>query len=39
MDFPSKKELFANAHDGDLKKMAAWLGVTSIGYLSPEGYV
>jgi len=37
MDFPSSTELFANQHSHDLKSMAAWLGVTSIGYLSPEG--
>jgi len=39
MDFPSKGELFANTHNGDQKKMADWLGVKSIGYLSPEGLV
>jgi len=39
MDFPSQKELFFNHHKGDLKAMASWLGVTSIGYLSPDGLV
>jgi amidophosphoribosyltransferase len=39
MDFPSKEELFANAHGGNKTAMAKWLGVNSIGYLSPEGLV
>uniref|UniRef100_A0A6T8N1J5 Amidophosphoribosyltransferase n=1 Tax=Hemiselmis andersenii TaxID=464988 RepID=A0A6T8N1J5_HEMAN len=39
MDFPTKEELFANVHAGDKTAMAKWLGVESIGYLSPEGLV
>lgn len=39
MDFPSREELFANQHHHDQSSMASWLGVKSIGYLSPEGLI
>mmetsp|Transcript_39787 Transcript_39787/g.97781 ORF Transcript_39787/g.97781 Transcript_39787/m.97781 type:complete len:512 (+) Transcript_39787:170-1705(+) len=39
MDFPSKEELFANTHMGNVKAMADWLRVASLGYLTPEGLV
>lgn len=35
MDFPSKEELFANQFK-DTDEMAAWLGVDSVAYISPE---
>ncbi len=34
MDFPSKEELLANQFT-DIDKMAAWLGVESLAYISP----
>ena len=37
MDFPSKEELLANKHGGNLTKMADWLGADSLIYLSPKG--
>ena len=36
MDFPSREELAANKH-GAVDKIAEWLGVDSLGYLSVEG--
>ena len=36
MDFPSRDELFANQFE-DVDAMAAWMGVDSLAYLSPEG--
>jgi amidophosphoribosyltransferase len=39
MDFPSREELFANKHNGDVEAMCKWLQVDSLGYLSPEGLV
>ena len=39
MDFPSREELFANKHNGDVEAMRKWLQVDSLGYLSPEGLV
>lgn len=36
MDFPSYEELFANQFD-NVEAMAAWLGVDTLAYLSPEG--
>jgi amidophosphoribosyltransferase len=37
MDFPDPKELIANRFDRDEEKIAAWLGVESLSYLSHEG--
>ncbi len=37
MDFPSREELFATRHDGDMEKMREWLEVDSLAYLSVEG--
>lgn len=34
MDFPSSEELIANVSDGDIARIAAELGVDSLGYLS-----
>ena len=39
MDFPSREELFAVQHNGDIDAMCKWLQVDSLGYLSPEGLV
>ena len=36
MDFPSREELAANKH-GTIERIAEWLGVDSLGYLSVEG--
>ena len=36
MDFPSREELFANQFDS-IEKMAEWMGVDSIAYLTKEG--
>ncbi len=37
MDFPSRKELIANAFDGNVKRIADYIGVDSLAYLSMEG--
>lgn len=37
MDFPTEAELLANQLDRDVDKMAAWLGVDSLAFLSPDG--
>ncbi len=34
MDFPSREELIANRHDGDIEKIRQELDVDSLGYLS-----
>jgi len=39
MDFPSKEELLANKHGGDIQKMSEFLRVDSLGFLTPEGLV
>jgi amidophosphoribosyltransferase len=37
MDFPTETELLANQYDRDVAKMAAWLGVDSLAYVSVDG--
>jgi amidophosphoribosyltransferase len=36
MDFPSREELVANAFDGNVKKIADYIGADSLAYLSME---
>ncbi len=37
MDFPTETELLANQYDRNVEKMAAWLGVDSLAYISVDG--
>jgi amidophosphoribosyltransferase len=37
MDFPTESELLANQYDRNVEKMAAWLGVDSLAYVSVDG--
>jgi amidophosphoribosyltransferase len=37
MDFPTETELLANQYDRDVEKMAAWLGVDSLAYVTADG--
>jgi amidophosphoribosyltransferase len=37
MDFPTESELLANQYDRDVEKMAEWLGVDSLAYVTADG--